>query len=133
MAIYKDLFSKIAEPKTARLLQFVIYLMFLFVGVYTAIDRPDNLENVIGQGLLLMFSLFVVSGSLLGLFAILPGIWWLERAGIILLNTGLLMYLIMIVYSDASLVGITVVSIMVISKVQRWFEIKDWALAPRKD
>lgn len=129
----RNLFKMIEEPRVARIMQLIIYCIFLTVGFYTLSDKPDRLENVIGVFLLSLFSCFIIVGAIIGVISVLPGIWWLERVGLIFLISGLLMYFVMIVYADASLTGTLIVLIMIISKCQRWFEIKDWQLAPRKD
>lgn len=124
-------YMKIAEPRVIRLIQFVIYGGLFMVGVMVLDKVPHSLESaaggyeyVIGMGLML------VIGALCSGIAVLPGIWWLERAGLILLGFGLLIYLVMVIKLNSSPLGVVVCLILILTFVQRWLEIKGAQLAP---
>lgn len=123
-------YYKIAEPRVVRIIQFWIYVGMLSAGALILISVPRSLENVVGHGFVVMFACFLILGSAFAAFAVLPGIWWLERTGLALLGTGLMMYLAIIIYLNSSPVGIAVSSIIILTLVQRWLEIKGSQLAP---
>lgn len=123
-------YMKIAEPRVVRLIQFLIYVGFLVVGILVLTHVPKSLESAVGYGFVIVFALFLMIGALCSGVAVLPGIWWLERSGLVLLGFGLLMYLVMLVWLNASPVGIACCAILILSFIQRWLEIKGAQLAP---
>lgn len=124
---------KIAEPRTVRLIYFVIYGLLGYAGCRIMRSVPSSLEDVIGHTLVVMLGIFMSVGALMCLIAILPGIWWLERVGIILLWTGLIIYLALVVFLGSSPLGIAVSAVVILFLLIRWIDIKDSQLAPRKD
>jgi hypothetical protein len=125
-------FMLIAEPRVIRSVQFVIYVCMAFAGAFVLTTPPTSFRGVLGQGLVTIFGLFVGGGALLGSIAVLPGIWWLERAGIIALSTGLAMYCIIAFTLGTSLVGTLVCIAFGLTFVQRWMEIRKFQLAPKR-
>lgn len=128
-----SLFLKIAEPRVFRLLQFVIYIALLVAGVGVLINTPDNIQEVLGNFLIYVFGGFVALGAILGAVAVLPGVWWLERVGLLALGTGFLMYIVIVISLGASVVSVIVYVAFVLTFIQRWTEIRGAYLAPRKD
>lgn len=127
----KSTYMKIAEPRVIRVIQFFIYSLLFTAGVLVLVKPPQSLEvaaggyyYVIGFGFMLMI------GALCSGVAVLPGIWWLERSGLVLLGFGLLIYLVMAIKLHSSPMGIVVCMILILSFVQRWLEIKGAQLAP---
>lgn len=126
----RHLFSKIAEPRVFRVLQFLIYACLL-IAAFGLLFHPSNaVRSTVGVGLTYAVALHLGLGCIFGLIAVLPGIWWLERVGIILMGTGMAMYFVMIFWGDVSLVGGTVALAFLCTFVQRWMEIRDFQLAP---
>lgn len=128
-----SLFLKIAEPRSVRLMQFGVYASMLVTGISMFIDPPHLFESIIGLILVYVFGAFVTLGSALGLIAVLPGIWWLERVGIIALCTGLAMYVVISTSISVSLVGFSLSTALLMTFIQRWREIKGAQLAPREE
>ncbi len=127
------LFMRIAEPRHIRLLQFGIYLCMIFAGLGVLTEPSIKFESVVGPTLVYLFGGFLILGSVLGAIAVLPGIWWLERVGIISLATGLSMYVVMIIDIGSSPTGIAFILAFMFTFVQRWTEIKGSQLAPREE
>ena len=125
-------FLLIAEPRVIRALQFLIYGVLGVTGACIFTAPPANFVHAMTGPLVAMFSLFVVVGSAFGLVAVLPGIWWLERAGILALGTGLLIYgaLGVALGSSIFVAGLTAAS--AVTLVQRWTQIRGADLAPKK-
>ena len=128
-----SLFMRIAEPRVLRILQFFIYVGMTIAGVTFLSQPPTLFENIAGPILVHVFGAFIASGSILGAFAVLPGIWWLERVAILLLGTGLAMYIVFVVTLGSSIIGIVMSIAFLLTFVQRWTEIKGAQLAPRED
>lgn len=125
-------FMKIAEPRVIRIMHFGIYICMMVAGIGVILDPPDRLQGVLGHTLVFIFGGFVFVGSFFGMFAVLPGIWWLERVGIIMLTTSLGMYVVTIVTLGATPVAVVVALALTLSFAQRWVEIKGAQLAPRE-
>lgn len=124
---------RIAEPRVVRLMQFGVYLSMFYTGCHLIITPPTTFKDVVGLTLVYVWSGFVALGAGLSMVAVLPGIWWLERAGIIALTTGLAMYIVILSTVTLSPVGISVSIALVITFIQRWREIKGAQLAPREE
>lgn len=125
-----SVYMKIAEPRVVRILQFWIYIGMLASGVFVLFQVPHALEKVAGFGFVIMLAGFLVLGALFSAIAVLPGIWWLERTGLVLQAFGLVMYSVMVIALASSPIGIAVCLVLVLSFVQRWLEIKGSQLAP---
>lgn len=124
-------YMKIAEPRVVRLIQFVIYVGLFIVGLMILGKVPQSLADAAGaQAFVVAFALMLIVGALSSGVAVLPGIWWLERAGLVLLGFGLLVYMVMVVKLNSSPMGVVVCMILILSFVQRWLEIKGAQLAP---
>lgn len=125
-------FMKIAEPRVIRMMHFGIYICMMIAGIGVIVRRPDHFESVVGITLLFIFGIFVALGALISAVAVLPGVWWLERVGIIMLTTGMGMYVVIICALGTTPVGVAVAIALTLTFGQRWVEIKGAQLAPRE-
>lgn len=125
-------FMLIAEPRVVRVVQFGIYLCLLTAGAFVLATPPRSFEGVLGQTLVTVFGLFILIGGALGATAVLPGIWWLERAGILALATGLAMYSVVAITLGVSPIGFLIGLAFILTFVQRWMEIRKFQLAPKR-
>lgn len=130
--VARSAFLKIAEPRFIRVTQFAIYICILYSAINVLNQPPGTFERIIYPWQVYMFGGFLGVGALLGAAAVLPGIWWLERTGIIALSIGLCMYFVISSALGASPVGIGLVLAFLITFVQRWREIKGAQLAPKE-
>lgn len=126
------LFMKIAEPRTVRLLHFGIYIALATAGAMILLNPPRSFENILGVALLYMFGVFVFGGAAVAAVAVLPGIWWLERVGLIALGTGMGIYIIIIVCLGTSPIGLSISIAFILTFILRWREIRRYQLAPRE-
>jgi hypothetical protein len=132
MRLLSGAFMLIAEPRVIRLLQFAVYVSMAGAGSFVLLAPPTSFQGVLGQALVVMFGSFVLVGSLLGMFAVLPGIWWLERVGLLALTTGLMIYCVLAIALGSSLVGTLVTLAFSFTFAQRWMEIRRFQLAPKR-
>lgn len=129
--LYK-LYLKIAEPRVVRLLHFGIYICLLVAGIGVIFHPPRSFEGSLGILLVLMFGGMLFLGALIAAVSVLPGVWWLERVGLILLATGLLIYTVTMISLNASPVTLSIPIGFILTLVLRWLEIRRYQLAPRK-
>ena len=126
-------YAKIAEPRIFRLLQFGIYLCLLYAGHDIYWNTPHSLVDSVGDGHVNMIGIFLATGSTIGALTVLPGIWFLERVGVILVGAGLIMYLVVVIDLGTSALGIAVAAAFILTFVQRFLETKGRLLAPKKE
>jgi hypothetical protein len=132
VSIYEALFLKIAEPRIIRIMLFFVYLFCFWAGILVISNRPEIFLEIIGPDLVFIFGVLITLGSLLGGIAILPGIWWLERVGIILLFTCVMIYVVIIAYRNATPVAGGFSLGFGIFLAARFIEIRGAQLAPRE-
>ncbi len=130
---FSYIWNSIAEPRVQRVIQFGIYLWLFVSGLLTLCLPPVNITDSIGLILTYVFGSFIFFGALAGGIAVLPGIWWLERVGVILLFTALMMYVVVAIVWGLSPIGVALIIAFAICFVQRWFEIRGAQLAPKKE
>lgn len=127
----RSAYMKIAEPRVIRLIQFAIYVCLFLVGGLLLDNIPPSLEQASGKHIfVVILGTMLMIGAFCSGVAVLPGIWWLERSGLVLLGSALLIYMVMITRLNTSPMGFVVCLILILTFVQRWLEIKGAALAP---
>jgi hypothetical protein len=124
-------FSKIAEPRIVRVIQFFVYALLAFAGGYVVGNPPPAFQSVVGVFFVSIFGGFLLTGGFVGALAVLPGVWWLERIGVIAIWTGLAIFAVIAVSLRVSPVGFVVAIALSLSLVLRWREIRLYQLAPR--
>jgi len=124
------LFLKIEEPRMVRILQFGLYGTMIIIGSLYLVSAPSRVENLLGTTLATVLGVLVVLGGMLGGVAVLPGIWWVERLGIIALWTGLGVYIVVGLSIYISLLGVGLAWALVFALAIRWVQIKDFQFAP---
>jgi len=124
-------FLRIEEPRIVRIFHFAIYVT-LFIGGLFYINEPQGaVYEALGDGIISMsLGLSVVLGGLLGAIAVLPGIWWVERLGIISSASGLLMFLFAFMSVSASQIGAAIIIALVLTLFLRWLEVRKYQRAP---
>lgn len=130
-AVYRA-YLLVAEPRIVRIILFAIYVVFVIAGCFVVTEPPVSFVKVISENLVVMFGGFLILGGLLASIAVLPGLWWLERCGIISLATGMLIYLILVIGAKGSPVGICISIAFVLFFILRYMETRQFKLAPRK-
>lgn len=130
--IYYMLFMKIAEPRVIRIMLFTVYCLSFWAGVAILMSLPEKFVQLLGETLVFVFAIFILLGSFTAAIAVLPGVWWLERVGIILLTTSVGMYAIILMFIDATPVAIAFILGLAVTFGMRWVEIRGAQLAPRE-
>ena len=131
-ALYRA-YLLVAEPRIVRLILFAIYVVFLVAGFFVVTHPPESFVETLTEKLVLMLGGFLVLGGALATIAVLPGLWWLERCGLLSLGTGMLMYIVIIVGIKGSPLGICVSIAFVLFFILRYMETRPFKLAPRKN
>lgn len=124
------LFLKIEEPRLVRILQFFLYGTMIIIGSLYLISRHMQVASLLGATLATTLGVLVVLGGILGGIAVLPGIWWVERMGIICLWTGLGIYIVVGLSIYVSLLGVGLAWALIFALAIRWVQIKDFQFAP---
>jgi hypothetical protein len=120
----KTLAQKVQEPYSTTWFQFVIYVSTAFAGVVAFLSLPIALEQIVGHTMVSVFGVIGFSGSLISMIAILPGIHWFERVGIILLLTSLGMYVTMMLYLDGVPISLCMAVALGLSLGRRLYDIR---------
>lgn len=126
-------FMLIAEPRVQRVIQFVVYLLLGTGGWLVITQPPVKFQDILGHVLVGVFGAFVLAGAIMGALAVLPGIRWLERAGIVALFVGLFMFMVLNVALGGSTVGFVFVLVLALMFVIRFMQIRKFALTPKLD
>lgn len=126
------IFMLIAEPRVYRLIQFGVYLCMATAGIYTLSSPPKSFEDIVAQVFIYIMGAFILSGAIFAAVGVLPGIWWLERVGLIALVTGISIYAVIVIALGSSPVGVAVVLAFDLTFAMRWMDIRQYQLAPRE-
>lgn len=126
-------YMMIAEPRVRRLLYFAIYSGLLSWGIGSMVHTPKSIEDILGGSILIqVFLSAIIVGSSLACVAVLPGVWWLERAGLLAIGTGIIMYAVILLASSSLFMVAMFPIIIVLICTLRWLDIKEYLLAPRE-
>lgn len=123
-------FLKIEEPRVQRLLFLVFYLVVILIGLAALFDEDGSLYQTGGPALIISLGGFFLVGGVCGTIAILPGIWWLERVGLVSLAFGLAARAILITILGVSPVGALIFISEVVLLAIRFLQIRKADLAP---
>lgn len=113
-------------------MQFGVYITMIIAGSYVITHPPRSFLFVLGDLLVFSFGGFLVLGGTMGAVAVLPGMWWLERMGVVALWTGLGMFAVIAISLGISLVGFLVSIALILSLMIRWRDIRKYEIAPRE-
>src|SRR5690606_39234769 len=97
------------------------------------LEPPSSFEGILGTLLVYTFGGFLAGGGLLAAVAVLPGVWWVERIGILALGTAMGMYTVVTVALGASPMGVIIGLAFIGTFALRWMEIRRYQRAPRMD
>ncbi len=133
----RELWERIKEPRAVHVAQCTIYVVTLLVGIAALLFPPRSIEGAVGEGLATLWAAFLILGGGLGMFAVLPGIWWLERVAVLAGGTGAAMYgsivfTLHLTESGNRLPQSGMILIVLLSFVKRWVSIRRHAYDPEK-
>lgn len=126
------LYMRIAEPRVIRILYFMIYICMITAGVFLIQGPPHSYKDVVGLTLVYVLASFLSLGGLLAAIAVLPGIWWLERVGVILLGTAAGIYAVIVISLKGSPIPLAISIAILLVFFIRWIDIRKYQLAPTK-
>lgn len=86
------LWESIHEPRVTKAIYAVSYLIATAIGIVTLLRPPTSIETPLGPTLTTVWGALILAGGLAAVLAVFPGWWWLERAGIIAVAAGALIY-----------------------------------------
>jgi hypothetical protein len=115
-----------------RLILCAFYIVLGLYGLGILLHPPQAFENVIGQSLVMAFAIFMLAGGIFGAFAILPGIWFVERVGLISLTSAMLIYVLLLFALGLQSYQLCIPIAFILVFTLRWLEIRWAQLAPRK-
>lgn len=124
-------FLLITEPRVQRLLYLAVYVGLVIGGYLLVTIPPEKFQDILGFWLVLAFGLFVMVGGVLCAIAVLPGINWLERAGILSLIVGLFIFMVLVIALRASTISFVFGAVLALLFTIRYLEIRSTALAPK--
>lgn len=91
------LFDWIEEPRAVRVLLFACYALFLYAAWVALFDPPPTILAALGHGYMMWLGGFLAFGGIVAGAGVLPGWFWLERAGTASLIVGASMYAVTVV------------------------------------
>lgn len=129
-------FYKIQEPRVRAILLFFAYLSLLAGGIASLVSPPASVEAILGSPWTSIISLFLILGGGFAAGASLPGVWWLERAGLAALETAAAMFLVNLLMVGGSPTGtrfllLAFVAFSMFCIAARFFDIRGAQLDPK--
>jgi hypothetical protein len=118
-------YTRIKEPRVTRLFHFGVYLITMVGGLVAFLNLPTNLVHNIGSFGVTVFGIFGFIGSLMCVISVIPAVTWVERVGIMLLLTAVVMYVVMMLSTPGLSVAIFFAGALGLSLLQRLVEIRD--------
>jgi hypothetical protein len=124
---------KIAPPRLRRLAYFVIYTILCVLSTAQLFKPPAPIVHILG-GVILVYAFvgFIILGTLIGMFTVLPGVWVFERVALVSISFGVMMYAVVLLFLGASPLVLGLPLIIMLFMFIRWLDIKDYLLAPRE-
>lgn len=128
---------RIREPRIISVTQFFIYLAATGGGLSAVLSPPRSIEATAGAGLTFYWAILLLVGGVLGAVAVLPGIWWLERSAVLACLGASLIYSVNVISLQISesgnrLVQLSMLTIVALHFVTRWFRIRRYAYDPER-
>lgn len=136
----KRLWHRIAEPKNVTVTQTVIYAAVVVLGIATLLDPPLSVAAATASAhnaLTWFWSGCFILGGLAGMTGAPTGKWMIEKPGITLVLTGLLIYFASLVWrlatgTGAGWVTMPLVIIAMGHMAARYFRIYRYSYEPGK-
>lgn len=129
-----NVYMKIVPPRLKRLIYFAIYILLGVIGGISTFKPNQRLDDFAGgQPLIHFYGILIISGSLVCMLSVLPGVWIIERAGLVGLGTGIVLYVVTLMLFGASFTISLFPVIIILVFLLRWLDIKDYMLEPRKE
>lgn len=82
-AVLLAAWRRVREPRVIALCYFVAYLLLAGGGASALTNPPTSIEGAVGDTAMTTLALLLAGGGALGVVAVLPGWYWLERLAVI--------------------------------------------------
>lgn len=136
----RKFWAGIQEPKIVTISHAIGYSLAALAGLGVLIDPPKTVVSALNNsGVVTAWGVIFIVGGVLGSFACLKGIWWIERVGTILSVTGWLIYLSTSIYLQANLgdtssryILIPCILVAIVHTAKRWFTIRVYPYDPER-
>lgn len=90
--LWRKVWLRIHEPRAVAVVHFFTYTGLFLGGITGLIDPPSSLAGQAGEVTMWLVATMLTVGGALGAVSVLPGWWWLERYGTMLVITGITSY-----------------------------------------
>jgi len=97
----KKFWGAVQEPRVITVLAWVAYLIVGLIGVSAMAHPPASIHWVLGSALTYVWATFLVLSGVIGALTTLQGVWWLERAAVLLAVGGAAIYATVVVTLQA--------------------------------
>lgn len=125
-------FYLIQEPRIVRLGMLAFYLWMIYSGYVALTQSPDTFYTAAGPLVVVFLAFFLAAGGIFGAIAILPGLWYIERVGLLSIAFGLFCRAILIQALAGSALAAVLLASTVILLFVRWVSIRGADLAPKE-
>lgn len=89
--------QRIHEPRVIAVLYFAAYAGLLLAGTYALINPPSSVEGEVGTFAMYLLAGLLTFGASVGVAAVLPGIYWLERTAVLSIALASGLYLLIVI------------------------------------
>lgn len=129
------LWLRVNEPRKISTYYFVAYVILAAVGAYAFISPPGTIAGAIGDTAMALLSALLVVGGVIGLIAVLPGKYWLERLGVMSISLASVIYLFIILTLHTTTPGNRLlqagyVAFVLLLQGVRWERVKERPFRP---
>lgn len=135
--IVMRLWHRVQEPRVTHALQCAMYLALAVVGAVAVWAPPTTIQEWLGVGLAQVWGLLLLAGGAASALSVLPGVWWVERLGLIACLTAAAMYLVVVAHlevtgtgSFVAHLGVTIVATLAL--IQRAVVIRGYPFDPER-
>lgn len=94
--LWRRLWLRIHEPRAVAVVHAVAYVAMLGGGVWSLTHLPPATTQDVGGVAMSLLVGMLATGSAVGAVAVLPGWWWLERYGVMLIMGALAAYVLIV-------------------------------------
>ena len=128
----QSLWRRVYEPRFVTAIMFVWYVIAATVAIYSFFNPPSSLAGQFGSTAMKALLGLLAGGSIIGLIAVLPGWYFMERLALVanFIAGGLYLSIVLGLHfqmptGNRLLQALMILGVMINSCVIRWYRIKD--------
>ena len=128
---------RVREPGVIIASTSVLWLVLIVLGVTSLINPPSTITHEVGPEVAKVWAWGLVGGAVLGFGGCLSAWWWIERTGITVTATALMVWLVTVPSSPATPPGIRwalaelIVAMLVVLGI-RWIRVSGLQVDPTR-